>query len=200
MAMVAAKPASSLPLVLDLDGTLIHTDTFHEMMAWLLYKKPWALFLIPFWFLKGRPYTKRRLTEISNLLPHQLPYNLPFLEFAKKEAEGGRFLVLATGTDQTIAQKIADHLGFFQEVIGSDGHINMTGPHKRDALLKKFGLQGFDYAGDSQKDLYVWEVSRLAIVVHPKRGVLSRVLALKGVRNTHHFPGKPYGFWGAFRF
>jgi len=197
MAMAAASP--SLPLVLDLDGTLIHTDTFHEMMAHLFFTKPWLLLLLPFWFLKGRPYAKRRLMELTDLSPQNLPYNMTLLSFAQEEAQKGRPLILATGTDQAMAEKVADHLGFFQEVIGSDGVINMTGFHKQQALLKRFGNKGFDYAGDSHKDLYVWEISRLALVVHPKKGVLAKVQALKETHHIQHFPGKPASFWRVFR-
>ncbi len=178
----------SFPLVLDLDGTLIRTDTSHEMMNRLLVKKPWLLFLVPFWFIKGRAFAKARLTDHIDLSPHHLPYNVELLTFAKNEAQKGRPLILATGSDQRIAEKIADYLGIFQEVIGSNGHINMTGPRKQQVLLKRFGVHGFDYAGDSHIDIYVWKVARKALVVHPKRGVLKRVLLLKGPEHTHYFP------------
>ena len=170
---------SSLPLVLDLDGTLIRTDTLHKMLVKLILKKPWLLFLVPFWFIKGRAFAKARLTDHIRPLPQHLPYNLELLIFAKNEAQRGRVLILATGTDQRMAQKIADYLGIFQDVIGSNGHINMTGPRKQQALLKRFGIQGFDYAGDSRNDLYVWQIAHNALVIHPKRGVLKRLLVFK---------------------
>lgn len=179
---------SPLPLVLDLDGTLIRTDTFHKMMVGLFVKKPWLLFLVPYWFIKGRAFVKARLTDHIDLSPHHLPYNLELLTFAKDEAQKGRPLILATGTDQRMAEKIAEYLGIFQDVIGSNGHINMTGPRKQQALLQRFGVYGFDYAGDSHNDIPVWQVARKALVVHPKRGVLKRVLALKGPENIHCFP------------
>ena len=186
---------TSLPLVIDLDGTLIRTDTFHEMMAQLLVKKPWVLFQLPFWFLKGRPFTKARLAQQIDLSPEHLPYNLPFLTFAKNEAQKGRPLILATGTNQEVAQKIANHLGIFQEVIGSDENINMTGPHKQQALLKRFSVQGFDYAGDSRIDKHVWQVARFALVVHPKRGVLKCAQAIKGAENILYFPREKTRGW-----
>lgn len=182
---------SLFPLVLDLDGTLIRTDTFHEMMALSLFQKPWVLCLLPFWFLKGRAFAKARLTERVDLSPQTLPYNLPLLTYAKDEALKGRPLILATGTNQKLAQKIANHLGFFQEVIGSDEHINMTGLFKEKALVTRFGLNGFDYAGDSHKDIHVWQSARMAIIVRPKRGVLKRILSLKDHENIHCFPHSP---------
>jgi len=187
-----------LPLVLDLDGTLIRTDTFHEMMVYLLTHKPWVLLLLPFWFLKGRAFAKARLTDLSDLSPHHLPYNPELLAFAQAEVQKGRPLILATGTDQRVAQKIADHLGIFQEVIGSDGHTNMTGPHKQKALLERYGAQGFDYAGDSRIDTHIWQVARYALVVHPKWGVLKDARVLKQADYIHHFPRGKLRFWAFF--
>jgi hypothetical protein len=177
-----------VPLVLDLDGTLIRTDTFHEMMVQLLIKKPWKLFFLPFWFLQGRAYTKAKLVEATSLSPHELPYNPHILKFAHIEAKKGRPLFLATGSDQRIAQKIADHVGLFQDVMGSNGKINLTGANKEKALTQRFGHEGFDYVGDSMIDLHVWKSSSKAIVAHPKRGVLSHAITLKGKENTQLIP------------
>lgn len=187
-----------LPLVLDLDGTLIRTDTFHEMILRLSYKKPWLLLFLPFWFLKGRPFTKARLVKETDLTPLHLAYNMPVLAFAKEEAKTGRPLVLATGTNQKVALEIAEHVGIFQEVIGSNDHVNMTGLNKQKALLERFGPGGFDYAGDSHKDLYVWKVARHAFVVHPKWGVLRRVKALLGANNITWFSREKSHFLALF--
>lgn len=177
-----------VPLVLDLDGTLIRTDTFHEMIVHLVFRKPLLLFLLPFWFLKGRAYAKARLRCYVDLCPSSLPYNSHLLTFATSEAQKGRSLILATGTDQKVAEKIAQHLGIFQDVIGSYDTINMTGPNKQKALIERFGHEGFDYAGDSIIDLHVWSSSRKALVVHPKKNVLRKVQRLKEKTHIIYFP------------
>ncbi|MBY0293092.1 MAG: hypothetical protein K2W92_07395 [Alphaproteobacteria bacterium] len=188
MASTPFPTEKAIPLVLDLDGTLIRTDTFHEMLVQLLFKKPWLLLLVPLWLLKGRPFAKAQLVDATHLSPRHLPYNLPLLAFAKEEAKKGRPLILATGTDQRLAQKIADHLGIFQDVIGSHGTINLTGHNKQQALLQKFGAQGFDYAGDSRVDRYIWKVARKIIVVHPKWGVLTQARSLQQESSIILFP------------
>ena len=185
----------SVPLVLDLDGTLLRTDTFHEMMAQALIKKPWVLFFLPFWLWKSRAYAKAQLAAHITLSPFHLPYNPAILNFAKEEAQKGRPLILATGTLQSVAQAIADHLGIFQEVIGSNEKINMTGPYKCQALVAKFGINGFDYAGDSLIDAYVWKSSSKALVVHPKRGVLKQAHALKLSSDVQYFPREKKRHW-----
>lgn len=193
---------SPIPLVLDLDGTVIRTDTFHEMMVCLLIQKPLILLRLPFWFLKGRPYAKAQLVEHTNVSPETLPYNKSLLFYAQKEVDEGRPLILATGTDQKLAQKISDYLGIFQEVIGSDGKINMTGHQKGQALIERFGLHGFDYAGDSPIDSAVWQLSRRALVVCPKWGVLKKAQVLKGSEQIHYIPRekkRPYALILALR-
>lgn len=188
----------SIPLVFDLDGTLIRTDTFHEMMLRLLYKKPWILLTLPFWFLKGRAFTKARLMKETDLSPLHLAYNEPVLAFAHEEARKGRFLVLATGTNQKMALEIAGHLRIFQDVIGSSNQINMTGLNKQKALLEQFGEGGFDYAGDSHKDLHVWKMARHAFVVHPERGVLKQVKAMRAEETIFHFPREKSRLYALF--
>ncbi len=187
-----------LPLVLDLDGTLIRTDTFHEMVRRLFYQKPWRLLALPFWFLKGRAFAKARLVEETDLNPARLAYNLHVLNFARAEAETGRPLILATGTNQKIAREIADYVGIFQEVIGSNDHLNMTGMNKKNALTERFGEGGFDYAGDSHKDLHIWEVARCALVVSPQWGVLKKLHALRGPEDIMHFPREMSRVWALF--
>ncbi len=185
--MLKTSPTHDIPLVLDLDGTLIHTDTCHHMTLLLLFKKPWLVPFILYWLIRNRPYGKAKLATWVSFYPERLRYNQQLLEFAQNEAKKGRMLILATGTDQLVAEKIATHLGIFHEVIGSNGIINMTGHNKKQALLERFNVGGFDYAGDAPIDLYVWEVSRKAIVVRPKRGVIERVQSLKSAEHIHYF-------------
>jgi len=42
------------PLVVDLDGTLIHTDMLHESALRVMRDNPWKTLCIPFWMNKGK--------------------------------------------------------------------------------------------------------------------------------------------------
>ncbi|MDZ4322864.1 MAG: hypothetical protein U1A05_02110, partial [Alphaproteobacteria bacterium] len=106
---------------------------------------------------------------------------------------------LATGTNQRVAESIASHFGFFQEVIGSDTKTNMTGLKKQQALLTRFDHQGFDYAGDSSIDAHIWHVCAKALVVHPKRGVLKAATRLKDPSDLHYFPREKKRPWALFQ-
>lgn len=155
-----------IPLCVDLDGTLIFGDTLIETMRVVLRKKQYLLLRMPFWLLGGRPNLKRQLS--GRVLPDfpSLPFNRPFLEYLREQRRAGRPLILITGADAYIAGGVSNHLaGLFDEAIGSDGKINLTGRNKADHLVRRFGLRGFDYAGNERRDLAIWAVSRRAIVV-----------------------------------
>jgi len=156
-------------LVIDLDGTLIRTDTFHEMLVKGLRGDPFLLFKVGLWLLiHDRAHAKELLVQRVSLDPQTLPYNEDLLEAIKDAKANGSRLVLATGTHHILAQKIADHVGLFDEVIATYDHINMTGENKARELVARYGEEGFIYAGDSRIDAKVWEHAREAWVVNPK--------------------------------
>lgn len=166
---------SHVPLVVDLDGTLIHTDMLHESALRLFKKRPWDVVRLPVWLAAGKASLKQKLAAGVHVDPATLPYNLSLLAWLKDQRAAGRPLVLCTASDTRIAQSIADHLGLFDQVIASDGHINLAGPRKAQALSQRFGEGGFDYVGNSHADLAVWAVARRAIVVNAS-GSLSRLV------------------------
>lgn len=164
----------SPPIVVDLDGTLIHTDMLHESALWMLRDQPFDLLRIPGWLLRGKAVLKRELAQRASFHPAALPYNHALIDWLQAQRAGGRKLILCTASDQAFASAIAAHLGFFDEVIASDGAVNLAGHNKAAALQARFGDEGFDYAGNSSADLIVWDVARRAIVVNASDSVLRR--------------------------
>jgi len=58
---------STRPLCVDMDGTLLRTDTLHERLVAYLktsFSRAWRL---PFWLLKGSANFKRKLAEEADL-------------------------------------------------------------------------------------------------------------------------------------
>ncbi|MCC7299623.1 MAG: hypothetical protein IT583_00915, partial [Verrucomicrobia bacterium] len=182
----ASKPASR-PLCVDLDGTLVKTDTFAQALMLLIRTRPFALFSIPRWAANGLAAFKRRIAQEIQLDPVALPYHLDLLGFLKSEHEKGRTLILATASDAIPAGAIAAHLGIFSDVLASDGDVNLKSDRKRDALVARFGEKGFDYAGNATDDLAVWESAAGIIAVNPCRAVRR---ALKN-RPVHIFEDRP---------
>jgi 4-hydroxybenzoate polyprenyltransferase len=157
---------NKVPLVVDLDGTLILSDMLHESALSLLKIRPIDVFKIPFWLVRGKAALKKQLAESFTFDAAQLPYNVRLLEWLIDQKSNGVSLVLCTASDIRIAESVSSHLGIFDEVFASDGAINLVGPAKTKSLIDRYGLGGFDYAGNSNADLVVWQSSRNAIIVN----------------------------------
>jgi 4-hydroxybenzoate polyprenyltransferase len=166
-----APSENQVPLVVDMDGTLIKTDMLWEGYVRLLKKNPLHVFLAMIWLFRGRAFLKRQLAARVFIDPASLPYNEPFLGWLAGEKSAGRKIILATASDLQMAKAVAGHAGVFDEVLGSDGRQNLRGGNKLEALVKKFGARGFDYAGNSGPDLAVWRAARGAVVVNACRSL-----------------------------
>jgi len=157
---------SAIPLAVDLDGTLVRSDTLHDGALRALREHPFALLQLPLWLLQGKAVVKQQLAALSQFDPATLPYHQPLIEWLTIQRSQGRKLVLCTAADQHVAIAIADHLGIFDEVLASDGSTNLGGRSKAEALERRFGIGGFDYAGNAAVDLHVWQRARKAVVVN----------------------------------
>ena len=177
-----------LPLVVDLDGTLIKTDLLIESILALLRKQPLYLFALPVWLMRGKASLKHQVANRVVLEISSLPWRLDVIEFLARQRAEGRSLVLATGSDILLAQRVADHLKLFDMVFASDGLTNLCGVTKRDVLVRRFGIKGFDYAADGggnrSCDLPVWVAARNAILVNPGRGVSRAAAQLAAVQRV----------------
>jgi len=169
--MPESSAENPVPLVVDLDGTLIKTDLMWESLASRLQRNPFAIFGILFWWTRGRAFLKERLGKRVRLDPATLPTNEKFLAWLREQKKSGRKIVLATASDFQMAKPVADYFGIFDEVLASDGRTNLRSENKLKALTARFGERGFDYAGNSSADLAVWRGARRAIVVNASREV-----------------------------
>ncbi|MFZ1864585.1 MAG: UbiA family prenyltransferase [Polyangiales bacterium] len=156
------------PLCVDLDGTLVATDTIAESFLRLMKTAPWKLFgLLAAMAAGGRPRLKRQLAQIAPVEPATLPYREEVLLRLRQAREEGRQVMLVTASDQATADAVAAHVGLFDEAIGSDGVRNLKAQNKADFLVSRFGPEGFQYVGDSGADLPVWRAANEAIMVAP---------------------------------
>ncbi len=165
-------PASDRPLCVDLDGTLIYSDTLVEgiVLSDIRYLAR-AFLKLP---VAGRAAFKHQIAKCSKLEPALLPYNQHLIAYLKAQKEKGRYLVLATAANCAIAEAVAKHLGLFDEIIASDEIRNLKGREKADALRARFGEKGFVYAGNDASDMPVWMASDAAILVNTSSGVARR--------------------------
>ncbi|TFZ00200.1 UbiA family prenyltransferase [Ramlibacter humi] len=165
---------SPLPIAVDLDGSLVRTDTLHELALVLLRTHPLDLLRLPFWLAHGKAHLKHELALRAGIDAATLPYNEPLLAWLKEQKSAGRRLVLCTAADGLVAHAVARHLGIFDQVLVSGEGINLAGPEKRAVLEREFGPRGFDYVGNSSVDLDVWSVANAAVVVSPSASLASK--------------------------
>jgi 4-hydroxybenzoate polyprenyltransferase len=179
------------PLAVDLDGTLILTDTLHESALIFFRDSPFLTFKLLFWIVGGKANLKKQLAGYVQIAPETLPYNIAFLDFLKKEHGNGRQLILCTAADRSIADSVARHIGLFNEVLASNGDTNLAANNKAAVLISRFGKGGFDYAGNSSADFVVWEAADGVVVVNASPSVYSTTVKRFNVGST--FPRVPSG-------
>ena len=165
---------SSCPLIVDLDGTLVLTDTLHESVLRAIHANPFSLFGIVYHAFSGKAAIKQYLASCTPFDPASLPYNQAFLGWLKEQHAQGRTLILCTASDASIANAVASYLGIFSDIIASDGVVNMAGIYKAETLKKRFGSGGFDYAGNGRADLAVWQYARRAIIVNASNNLAEK--------------------------
>jgi 4-hydroxybenzoate polyprenyltransferase/phosphoserine phosphatase len=156
--------SQNVPLVCDVDGTLLKTDLLAESFRALLLQKPLEA-LAALRRIKNRAAFKRYVAERITLDIATLPVNHDVLELVKEARAQGRKVYLASASDRIYIEALARHYdGLFDGVFASNGTVNLKGETKAQVLCDAFGEGGFDYVGDSSCDVPVWQKARAAIV------------------------------------
>lgn len=178
MSVPHVAPVVQRVIAVDLDGTLIRSDVLVESVFLLLRYQPLTFLRGLLWLLKGKAYFKRKVADLVTPTVETLPFNRSLITWLTEQKKSGNtWLVLATASDARVAQQIAEHLGIFDEVFGTETR-NLASGHKRDALAARYGEFGFEYVGNSTADLDVWRAARVSHVVNPEFRVLGRVRRL----------------------
>ena len=153
------------PLCVDLDGTLIKSDSLFDAVCQFLRCNPFGFWQLGRWLAVGRARLKAEVASQAPLDPAELPYNAELLQFLHAEHRRGRQIYLTTGADGPLAERVAAHLDIFDGVLASDGVTNLTSVLKLDLLKERFGE--FDYIGNSRADLPLLANARQAMVANP---------------------------------
>lgn len=182
---IGAPPGGAVPLFVDLDGTLVRTDVSTEAAFDLIRRNFGYAILLAFWVLRGTAYLKRQVAARTTPAVETLPYIDAFIDYLRQQQSAGRTLVLATAADQSVADRVAAHLGLFDAAIGSDGVTDLGGKNKLKRIREMVGDGAFDYAGDDLADLWIFSKAREAIVVNPAAPV--RAFATRSANVTRVF-------------
>jgi 4-hydroxybenzoate polyprenyltransferase/phosphoserine phosphatase len=167
--------ANDVPLVVDLDGTLIKTDLLVESFFALLSTQPMRALRALIMLRHGRATFKARLAEETGVDFDTLPLNEDVHARLREEKSRGRRIYFASASDRRYVEQLSARVGLFDGIFASDGRSNLKGPAKAAALCAAFGEGRFDYIGDAYADLPVWKVARKRTVANPTPSLLRAV-------------------------
>ena len=154
-----------VPLVVDVDGTLVKTDLLHETVLQFVAHHPFQLWRIPLWLIGGKSRLKRALSDRVNLDLSTIPLREETLALIKAAKAEGRPVFLASASEEGLVRKLADRIHGIEGVFGTDEAGNLAGAEKSKRLNATFGEGRYDYVGDRQIDFAVWPSARQVFAV-----------------------------------
>src|SRR5690554_981069 len=175
-------------LVVDLDGSLIKSDSLIESFLLLLKKNPLLCFLLPFYLLKGKAALKAWIAQQAPLDARYLPYNDDVLAYVQQQKQQGVACYLVSGAAEKTVAAVSKHLQLFDGYFASDSKINLTGSRKAARLNAEFGQGNYDYIGNESVDLAVWQGAAKAIVVTHSQSLLKQAQAVS--KEVEHIAAK----------
>ena len=168
-----ARPRPAL--CVDLDGTLVKSDTLVDSLFTLFRRNPIQALRCCLLLARGKAAFKAEVAQQSKLNPALLPYNRSLLEYLRGEHKVGRDIFLVTATNEEQAKSVADHLGIFAGVIASGAEVNLRDQAKHEALQGQFTDRGFDYVGNARGDLPALGLAQKAMLANPDVGLRGKL-------------------------
>ncbi len=168
-------------MVIDLDDTLIRTDTLFTLLVKCLRQRPLYFFvLIKELLLCGRSALKNRLSAEFPIDTETLPYRSSIINLCTEHKSKSPLnkVILASAADQSIVNNVAIKLNFFDISLGSTRELNLKSAKKLEAIQKIIQNQPFTYVGDSSADIPIWKVSSRGILINPSTKVVQAVKSM----------------------
>ena len=105
---VTHHQAATLPLYVDLDGTLVHTDVAQELLVAALARPGNWRPILAAWHRHGVSGIKHAVWNRDGFHPALLPYDDTVLDYLRSARAQGRRIVLATAADRQAAEAMAN--------------------------------------------------------------------------------------------
>jgi 4-hydroxybenzoate polyprenyltransferase/phosphoserine phosphatase len=169
-------PSKLKPLVVDLDGTLIHSDLLVESAFAHLGHNPLRVFGLLSAAWRGKAALKAEIAAKTEIDVSHLPYDEDVLSLIRQSRAAGNEVYLASASNERYVQAVADHLGLFDGWFASKDNENLSSGLKARRLVEAFGEGGFDYVGNGRADLAVWSVASRRIAVRASPAVRSKLI------------------------
>lgn len=184
-----SKPEDqSVPLVVDMDNSLLRVDVIAEWSIRLAIQRP-LLFVFGLATNRTRLLMKRFISRHFSV-SRELPLNNRVLELIRTVQESGKDVYIASASLPSIVNPVAEQIGGIREVFSSEA-TNLKGSEKTKLLIERFGAGGFDYVGDSRSDVEIWNHSRRAYFAGPRPMFRTmQKLSSKQIIDLSEEPGK----------
>ena len=151
-------------LFVDLDGTLIKEDLTDLAFIEYLKSKPLKLLICLIIFLfKGKSYLKEKISKNYIVPIDKLNFNRASLDYIKEVKNRHRVVYLISGSHQLLVNQINNHLKIFFEAFGTRSNFNMIGKNKIKFINEQLKILEFDYLGNSNQDLPIWNYTKKII-------------------------------------
>lgn len=165
------------PLVLDVDGTFLKTDLLLENFWAGLGRDPLGTLAVSARYFRHPEKLKAALARIAPLRTDLMPVNADIKDLAERSAARGREVVLASASNEALVHRLAADHGLSDAVHASSESLNLKGATKAEALVRAYGEQGFDYAGNAPVDAEVWNHAENVIMVGAQPRLAARLAA-----------------------
>ena len=166
----------AIPLIVDVDGTLIRTDLLKEAMLQMVARFPLEAWQLAPWLLAGKAAFKSRIADRVEPGIATIPLREETMALIRRAQEEGRPVYLASASDHRYVARLAERIGGIAGIFATDPGTNLAGKAKAARLVQAFGEGGFDYVGDQPVDFPVWRAARKALAVAHSDSFERRVL------------------------
>lgn len=163
--------AVAVPLVVDVDGTLVRGDLLWEGLANMLLRRPMATLALPLMLLRGKAAFKAYVASGSGIAVEHVPCEPLVLEMIDAARADGRPVILASASHHSHLPKLAARVGA-DAFWGSDERVNLSGQRKLDRIRADYAE--YDYVGNSADDYPLWRHARRAYALNAAPATVRR--------------------------
>lgn len=167
--MTGPPGGDSVPLVVDVDGTLVRTDLLHEAALQFVARHPAQGWRLAAWTMRGKTQLKAALADRIDCGADSVPLRDEVVAAIRAAQAQGRPVYLASASERRYVEAVAQRLTGIAGIFATEGGTNLSGEAKARRLVDAFGRGGFDYIGNGAVDLPVWEAARTPLMVGSER-------------------------------
>ena len=124
---------------------------------------------------KGKSFLKEKIS-VNYIVPiDKLNFNRASLDYIKEVKNRHRVVYLISGSHQLLVNQINNHLKIFFEAFGTSSSFNMIGKNKIKFINEQLKILEFDYLGNSNQDLPIWNYTKKIIYTNAS-GNLKKII------------------------